>query len=232
MFIHDGHACQALFAGKRFLFQKNAIFFPGSSGLSFATLLGYKNSCGTIPIITQKRAARKTMEARTHHTVFTYSILPGLFFEDPVKLLFLLTDTENEGRGIIGLWMQVGKDLMAKGHSLISPAGLGAAKAAIWGEHAVVVQLPEVLAPGEADFACLLSQQGRPLYLTYERLPDPDAPDPDFSNMPDDEDDLDAECVLCGWNAAGEHINYELCGPPELEHFLSLVEKFLQESRE
>ncbi len=161
------------------------------------------------------------MEPRTHHTIFTYSILPGLFFEDPVKLLFLLTDSENEGQGIIGLWMQVGKDLMQKGHSLVSPIGLGAAKAAIWGEHAVVVQLPEVTAPGEADFAAMLSLQGRPLYLTFERLADPD-----------DEDGLDEECVLCGWNAAGERVNYELYGPPELEHFMDLVEKFMQESRE
>lgn len=160
------------------------------------------------------------MEPRTHHTLFTYTILPGLFFEDPVKLLFLLTDTENQGQGLIGLWMQLGKDLLAKGHGLVSPAGLGAAKASIWGEHAVVVQLPEVLAPGEADFAALLSQQGQPLYLTFERLADPDA-----------EDGLDVECVLCGWDAAGGHVNYELYGPAELEHFLGLVEKFLQESR-
>lgn len=162
----------------------------------------------------------KTMEPRTHHTIFTYKILPGLFFEDPVGLLFLLTDTENQGQGIVGLWMQVGKDLLAQGHGLVSPAGLGAAKAAIWGEHAVVVQLPGVQAPGEADFVAMLSQQGRPVFLSFERLEDPDA-----------EDGLGEESVLCGWTAAGEHVSYELYGPPELEHFLSLVEKLLQEAR-
>ncbi len=158
------------------------------------------------------------MEARIHHTLFTNNILPGLFFQDPVKLLFLLTDTENEGRGIIGLWMQVGKDLVAKGHGMVSPVGLGAAKAAIWGEHAVVVQLPEVLAPGEVDFAAMISQDGHPVYLTFERIEDPDA-----------DDDLGDESVLCGWTEDGEHLNYELYGPPELEYFMSLVEKFLQE---
>lgn len=161
------------------------------------------------------------MEARPHHTVFTYNILPGLFFQDPVKLLFLLTDTENEGQGLIGLWMQVGKDLLAKGYGLVSPAGLGAAKAAIWGEHAVVVQLPEVLAPGEADFVAMIAHEGSPVYLTFERLEDPDA-----------EDGLDSESVLCGWTEDGGHINYELYGPPELDHFMGLLEKLLQETLE
>lgn len=171
--------------------------------------------------ITQKKRKHIIMDARTHHTLFTYKVLPGLFFQDPVKLLFLLTDTENDGQGLVGLWMQVGRDLMNKGYGLVSPLGLGAAKAAIWGEHAVVVQLPEVQAPGEADFAAMISYQGRPVFLTFERLADPDA-----------DDGLDAESVLCGWNAAGEHVNYELYGPPELEYFMGLVEKLLQETRE
>ena len=109
--------------------------------------------------------------------------------------------------------MQVGKDLVAKGHGMVSPVGLGAAKAAIWGEHAVVVQLPEVLAPGEVDFAAMISQDGHPVYLTFERIEDPDA-----------DDDLGDESVLCGWTrrrrtsqlrivwSARARIFYEPCG--------------------
>jgi hypothetical protein len=157
---------------------------------------------------------QKTAEARKprkHHYLFAHRLLPRIFFSDTDPLVMRFKADPQET--IVRFWNSVGESIPSD--ERLSSDGLSAEYSVrADGVRIVFVTLPLAEVSPEAIFAVLAIRGRERWYLTYERSNDPSAPGREIA-------------ILCGWNSAGEHLNYGLHDNYSRSAFEKLLEKYL-----
>src|SRR5207253_1104412 len=136
-------------------------------------------------------------DPRKHHYYFAHRLLRQVFFEHYDQ--FYPRPEQDPSGELAALWAHVANELPER--ERLPADGLGVVS---WtkqnGKEIVIIALPEAKAMAEAAFVVLIGGEQDHAYLTYENT---------ISFV-----ENERLAVLCGWTAAGKHVNFGLRAAP------------------
>jgi hypothetical protein len=144
-------------------------------------------------------------EPRTQHYVFAHVALRQLAFERPLEIVGTL-HTADGPRLLQALWQDVAEQVRASGEPAeIDGSALAFAGVRVGDFPCAVVRMPPPLAPAECHFVAIVLH----MELDAQHDPAPEKPEVSYYTLERGVTMGGGErTVLCGWDAAGTHLNY------------------------
>jgi hypothetical protein len=168
-------------------------------------------------------------EPRTQHYVFAHVALRQLAFERPLETVGTL-HTQDGPKFLQALWQDVAEQVRASGEPAdIDGSALAFAGVRVGDLPCAVIRMPPPLAPAECHFVAIV------LHVKLGGSDEPPAEKPEISyytlergiTMGGGE-----RTVLCGWDAAGTHLNYGEGPRADPDAFASAVKELVCGRRE
>jgi hypothetical protein len=168
-------------------------------------------------------------EPRTQHYVFAHVVLRQLAFERPLEVVGTL-HTDDGPKFLQALWADVAAQVRAGGQ----PADIDGSDLAFGGVRVgdfpcAVIRMPSPMAPTECYYVAIV------LHVKLDGSDQPLKGQPEVSYFTLERGvtmDGGERTVLCGWDAAGTHLNYGDGPPPDPDAFAAALKALLAGRRE